>query len=94
MRLNRALLAGTIAIVFAANGAAAQASEVPVDDPAKVAEHESSLRRTDVVGTTVRVQDDLTRMPTGIPLLSYSQKSTATFRFQTEFFTTDSDYTS
>lgn len=220
MKLSRVLLAGAIAIVFAANGAAAQASEAPVDDPAKVAEHESSLSRTDVVGTTVRVQGDLTRMPiatnpdatvkpviyrtvsisdsgskvirpsggirgtittgfsskvrcpsncpryevegnsyakwlgttpynatsislrdkywvagvvtsvsipwgagfsaggesatwsgsvnkawkithqysgvhfSGIPLLSYSQKSTATFRFQTEFFTTDSDYAS
>lgn len=64
MRVKRAILAGALALVCAANGAvAAQASELPVDDPAKVAEHESSLTVTDVVGPTVRLQDELTRTP-------------------------------
>lgn len=69
MRAKRLILAGVLALVCAANGAiVAQAAELPVDDPAKVAEHESSRERTDVVGTTVRLQDELTRTQTATNL--------------------------
>jgi hypothetical protein len=62
MKASHALLAGAVTVLCVLNGAlAAHATEGPVDDPGKVAEHESTLVSTDVVGSTVRLQDDLSR---------------------------------